>query len=317
MASDPEFASPPVRGGGILARGVRHVYPGGTVALAGIDLEVGTGLFGLLGPNGAGKSTLMRILCTLLEPTEGEVRVAGHDVRAERGAVRAAIGYLPQEFGAWRLHRVEEVLDTLASMSGLADREVRRKRVSDVLELVGLSAAADRKVKALSGGMTRRLGVAQALVHAPRVLVVDEPTVGLDPEERLRFRQLMAKIGEDRVVVLSTHIVADLGSGCRDLALIDRGEIVFRGSPARLVELARGRVVETLVAAHADPGAITGLEVVSRVRDGVGIRVRGVVTGERVPEGASVVEDVTLEEGYLAFMASRGRADAAHEEVVA
>jgi ABC-type multidrug transport system ATPase subunit len=293
------------------------VYKGGTEALRGVDLEIGSGLFGLLGPNGAGKSTLMRILCTLIDPTAGEVHVAGHDVRRERRAVRRSIGYLPQEFGAWRLQRVEEVLHTVALLSGLTDKKARTERVTAVLAQVGLDEVADRKVKALSGGMVRRLGVAQALVHEPPVLIVDEPTVGLDPEERLRFRQLMARLGENRVIVLSTHIVADLGSGCRDLAIIDRGEIVYRGSPADLVQRAKGKVFEKVVAADSAELADPGFEVVSRNRDGVGIRIRGVVTEGRLPDGATVAEQCSLEEAYLAFMAARGRASEAQEEAPA
>ncbi len=298
---------------GIVARGVRHLYRGGTEALRGVDLEIGTGLFGLLGPNGAGKSTLMRILATLLVPTAGSASIHGRDVVRDRRAVRAMLGYLPQEFGAWRLHRTEEVVDTLALLSGLADRQVRRRRVREVLELVGLLDVADRKVKKLSGGMVRRLGVAQALVHAPQVLIVDEPTVGLDPEERLRFRQLMARLGEDRVIVLSTHIVADLGSGCRDLALIDRGEIVFRGSPSDLVNRARGRVFETVLPIDGESRLGPGVEIVSRAREGVGIRIRGVAASGALPEGAVASDRPTLEEGYLAFMAERGRVEAAGE----
>jgi ABC-type multidrug transport system ATPase subunit len=293
---------------------VRHVYKkGGTVALDGVDLEIGTGLFGLLGPNGAGKSTLMKILCTLLVPTGGRASVGGHDVVRERKAVRQQIGYLPQEFGAWRLHRVEEVIDTLALLSGLADKTVRKKRVREVLERVGLQDVLDRKVKKLSGGMVRRLGVAQALVHAPQVLVVDEPTVGLDPQERLRFRKLMADLSRERVILLSTHIVADLGSGCEDLALIDRGKVVFRGSPVNLVSHAEGKVFEALLAVDGEGKLAPGIEIISRTREGVGIKVRGVTAGAELPPGAEIVSRPTLEEGYLAFMAERGRADAAVE----
>jgi len=300
----------------ISIEGVRHVYPDGTVALDGVDLRVGTGLFGLLGPNGAGKSTLMRVICTLLTPTEGRVTVGGHDVVSERAAVRRLFGYLPQEFGAWRLHRVDEVLDTLASLSGVRDRKARRKRVSDVLVAVGLDDVADRKVKKLSGGMVRRLGVAQALIHEPRVLVVDEPTVGLDPEERLHFRRLMTQLGRDRVIVLSTHIVADLGSGCSDLALIDRGKVEFRGSPAGLVAQARGRVFEMSLGPFDVKGP-EGLEVVSQVRSGDAIKVRAVSPDGNAPAKAQPVENPTLEEAYLAFMAARGRADAAHADAEA
>jgi ABC-2 type transport system ATP-binding protein len=234
-------------------------------------------------------------------------------VVTERLQVRRLFGYLPQEFGAWRLHRVEEVLDTLASLSGVDSRDDRRRRVGEVLAAVGLDAVADRKVKKLSGGMVRRLGVAQALVHDPRVLVVDEPTVGLDPEERLRFRQLMAQLGRERVIVLSTHIVADLGSGCEDMALIDRGQVVFRGSPAALVKNARGRVVEVSLPLAEEASLPADLEIVTRTVTGDRVTVRGVLGDGKAPAGATTVADPTLEEGYLAFMAARGRVEAAAE----
>jgi ABC-2 type transport system ATP-binding protein len=294
----------------ISVRGLRHVYKGGTVALDGVDLDLGTGLFGLLGPNGAGKSTLMRILCTLIVPTAGSASVGGDDVVAQRAAVRGRIGYLPQEFGGWRLHRVEEVLDTLALVSGLRDKTARRARVRKVLEQVGLNDVADRKTKKLSGGMVRRLGVAQALVHEPPVLIVDEPTVGLDPQERLRFRKLMASLGKDRTILLSTHIVADLGSSCHDVALIDKGRIEFRGSPADLVTHAQGKVFEVLTQG-ADAPLPEGVEVVSRVRDTNGTRIRAVAPDGSIPPGATAAPNPTLEEAYLAFMAARGRVDVA------
>lgn len=295
----------------ISVEGLKHVYKGGTVALDGIDLSFGTGLFGLLGPNGAGKSTLMRIMCTLLVPTAGRVTIGAKDVVQDRQAVRELLGYLPQEFGGWRLQRVEEVVETLALLSGMKEKAARRARVREVLEQVGLSDVADRKVKKLSGGMVRRLGVAQALVHRPQVIVVDEPTVGLDPQERLRFRQLMANLGQDRTIVLSTHIVADLGSSCSDLALIDSGKIVFRGSPAELVERSKGRVFEVVLAGSGEQGLGEGYEIVSRVKDVEGARVRAVSNDGRLPEGARLVETPTLEEGYLGFMAARGRVEVA------
>jgi ABC-type multidrug transport system ATPase subunit len=290
----------------IVAEGVRHVYKGGTIALDDVNLSIGTGLFGLLGANGAGKSTLMRIICTLIVPTAGKVRVGGLDVVADRRKVRGLFGYLPQEFSAWRLQTAEEVLDTLAAMSGLKDRKTRRQRVAQVLETVGLAKVADRRVKQLSGGMTRRLGVAQALVHEPKVLIMDEPTVGLDPEERLKFRQLMAELGRERTIVLSTHIVADLGSGCGDLALIDRGRVEFRGPPAGLVALAAGKVVEVTVPEAAEIALIDKIEVVARRAEAGTTTLRGVLRDGAV-EGARAVNDVTLEEAYLAFMVNRGR----------
>lgn len=291
----------------IIAENLKHVYKGGTVALDDVNLTIGTGLFGLLGSNGAGKSTFMRIICTLLMPTHGRVRVGGLDVVADRRQVRKLFGYLPQEFGAWRLQRVEEVLNTLALLSGLEDANTRKQRIAEMLAAVGLEKVADRKVKHLSGGMLRRLGVAQALVHEPKILIMDEPTVGLDPEERLRFRQLMAELSRDRIILLSTHIVADLGSGCSDLALIDHGKVQFRGSPSELIALAQNKVCEVAVAEIAEAEVSERMEVVARTaRSGV-ITLRGVIKDSAVPAGARMVNDITLEEAYLAFMAGRGR----------
>lgn len=297
----------------IVVENLRHVYRSGTVALDGVDLEIGTGLFGLLGPNGAGKSTLMRILCTLLVPTAGRVTVTGLDVTRDRREVRQQLGYLPQEFGVWRLQRVDEALDTLALLSGLTDRATRRERVQAVLEEVGLEEVAHRKIKKLSGGMLRRLGVAQALVHEPAILIVDEPTVGLDPEERMRFRQLMATLGTTRTIVLSTHIVADLGAGCEQIALIDRGELAFDGEPRELLERA-DRVFEVDAGTDLEEMPGEGFEIVSRAASSDRIRLRGVVTGETPPAGARPVAAPTLEEAYLSFMAARGRAEVAQVE---
>jgi len=249
----------------------------------------------------------MRIICTLLVPTDGHVTVGGLDVVTQRRDVRRLLGYLPQNFGAWRLQTVKEVLDTLATLSGVYDKQARRRRVDEVLEAVGLAQVADRKVKHLSGGMTRRLGVAQALVHEPRVLIVDEPTVGLDPEERLRFRQLMTELGRDRVIVLSTHIVADVGSGCREIAVLDRGKLAFRGSPAQLVAMAAGRVVEVSVPYDAEAELANRMELVARRAARDTVILRGVLGEGVAPADAHPAEGITLEEAYLAFMVGRGR----------
>ena len=297
----------------IQAEGLGHTYKGGHVALDGVDFKLGTGLFGLLGPNGAGKSTLMRIICTLLVPSRGTVTVCGHDVTKDRREVRSLIGYLPQEFGAWRQHRAEEVLDTLARLSGLSNKRERKKRVAETLEQVGLAEVAHRKVKKLSGGMVRRLGVAQALVHEPKVLIVDEPTVGLDPEERMRFRQVMTRLGRDRTILLSTHIVADLGGGCQEVALLDAGQIVFQGKPDEFLRQAEGRVFEVTASAEQAERLETEYEIVSRNAGADGINLRG-VAANGLPEGATLAQSPTLEEGYLAIMAGRGRSSAARQE---
>jgi ABC-2 type transport system ATP-binding protein len=294
-------------------QGLRHTYKGGHTALDDIELSFGTGVFGLLGPNGAGKSTLMRIICTLIEPSKGRVEVCGHDVRREPQAIRGLIGYLPQQFGAWRLHRVEEVLDTLAQLSGMRDSKKRRARVAEVLAQVGLTDVAHRKVKKLSGGMVRRLGVAQALVHDPAVLVVDEPTVGLDPQERIRFRQLMSGLGRERTILLSTHIVADLGAGCRELAVLDAGRVVFQGAPAELLARAEGRVFEITVPMEGAAAVEGRHEIVSNTASGGNVTLRGVSADGQIPASATLVAEPNLEEGYLAFMAARGRTSAARQ----
>lgn len=293
----------------VTIEGLGHTYPNGRTALAELDLEIDTGVFGLLGPNGAGKTTLMRICCTLLEPTTGRVSVDGYDAVRERAAARSRLGYLPQEFGAWRQCRVSEVLDLLAELGGLDDGARRRKRIAEVLDEVGLADKAGEPVGKLSGGMVRRLGLAQALVHEPPVVLLDEPTVGLDPEERIRFRGLVAELGRDRTVVLSTHLVADLGSACREIAVLEQGRLAFRGRPEELVERGRGRVFE-VTAGAGEESVPAGFEVISRITEGDSVRLRGVVDGE-APPGARPVGEPSLEEAYLSMIDARGAGTAA------
>jgi ABC-2 type transport system ATP-binding protein len=290
-----------------------HTFKSGFKALDDVNLNFGVGVFGLLGPNGAGKSTLMRILCTLLPPSSGEVRVCGHDVTKDPMAIRSQLGYLPQEFGAWRSHRVEEVLDTLAQLSGMLDKPSRREQVTRVLEDVGLADVADRKVKKLSGGMLRRLGVAQALIHGPKVIVVDEPTVGLDPEERIRFRNVMTSLGRDRTILLSTHIVADLGGACKEIALLDGGQIIYQGTPSGLVSAAIGQVFQVAVSEMEFANIESQYEVVSTSVGSGSIVVRGVSHTDQLPDGAEIVQEPSLEESYMAFMAARGRSGVASQ----
>lgn len=294
-------------------RHLSHTFKGGFKALDDVNLNFGVGVFGLLGPNGAGKSTLMRILCTLLSPSSGEVRVCGHDVTKDPMAIRSQLGYLPQEFGAWRSHRVEEVLDTLAQLSGMLDKPSRREQVTRVLEDVGLADVADRKVKKLSGGMLRRLGVAQALIHGPKVIVVDEPTVGLDPEERIRFRNVMTSLGRDRTILLSTHIVADLGGACKEIALLDGGQIIYQGTPSGLVSAAVGHVFQVSVSEMEFANIENDYEVVSTSVGSGSIVVRGVSHTDQLPDGAEIVQEPSLEESYMAFMAARGRSGVASQ----
>ncbi len=227
----------------ITIRSLRKVYPNGHVALEEIDLDIGTGIFGLLGPNGAGKSTLMRILVTLMLPTAGEVKIAGLDLQRQRGRVRRLLGYLPQEFSRFPRLRVYEFMDYMARLGGMRNGRRRGEEIDRILREVGLFEARDRMATKLSGGMKRRLGIAQALIHRPRVLIVDEPTTGLDPEERIRFRNLLSDIGAGEVIViLSTHIVGDISSTCNQMTLLHRGRIAFHGTPSELIDMARGHV---------------------------------------------------------------------------
>ncbi len=213
-------------------------------ALNGVDLQINSGMFGLLGPNGAGKTTLMRILAGIVNPSGGSVCVDGHSLTTEAGKheVKSMLGYLPQELGMYTELTAEQFVDYMAILKGLDDTAKRSKRVTEVLGMVGLRDAATRKIKGFSGGMKRRVGIAQALVNNPKILIVDEPTAGLDPEERIRFRNLLVNLAADRVVLLSTHIVEDIGQTCRDLAVLAKGSILFRGSPFDMLKATEGHV---------------------------------------------------------------------------
>ncbi|MBS3808336.1 MAG: ABC transporter ATP-binding protein [Bacteroidales bacterium] len=205
-------------------------------------------MFGLLGPNGAGKSTLMRILVTLMRPTRGSIHIDGKDIHKHRKEVRKMIGYLPQDFRFFSKLKTWEFLDYSAALSGITNKKKRDEAVDQMLEEVGLYDARDRQAGKLSGGMKRRLGIAQALINDPRLIVVDEPTTGLDPDERIRFRNLLSKIsGEDRIIILSTHIVADISSTCNQMALLNQGNLAYQGTPEELVNKARGSVWKVIL----------------------------------------------------------------------
>ncbi|MFE8600594.1 ABC transporter ATP-binding protein [Archangium violaceum] len=217
-------------------------YANGVKALDGVDLSIGTGLFGLLGPNGAGKSTLMRTLATLQEPDEGEIRFDGCDVLAEPQRLRRQLGYLPQDFGVYPGVPAVRLLDHLAVLKGLTHRGERAEQVDALLQLTNLYEVRKKDVSTFSGGMKQRFGIAQALLGSPRLLIVDEPTAGLDPEERNRFHNLLSEVGENVVVILSTHIVEDVRDLCSKMAILAGGRVLLEGEPERLVEQLEGRV---------------------------------------------------------------------------
>ena len=221
---------------------VSKTYANGVQALKDVTLTIPAGMYGLLGPNGAGKSTLMRILATLQEPDEGSVKLGDIDVLAQKDAVRRTLGYLPQEFGVYPRVSAEELLDHFALLKGIAVRRDRRQVVEALLRQTNLWEVRKQKLGGYSGGMRQRFGVAVALLGNPRLLIVDEPTAGLDPAERVRFLNLLSEVGENSVVILSTHIVDDVSELCTNMAIIDKGEILLEAEPLRAVENLRGRI---------------------------------------------------------------------------
>jgi len=223
-------------------RGVSKTYANGVQALKDVTLTIPAGMYGLLGPNGAGKSTLMRILATLQEPDEGTVRLGDIDVVNQKDAVRRTLGYLPQEFGVYPKVSAEALLDHFALLKGIARRSARREVVDALLHQVNLWDVRKQKLGGYSGGMRQRFGVAVALLGSPRLMIVDEPTAGLDPAERVRFLNLLSELGENSVVLLSTHIVEDVSELCTRMAIIDQGEILLEAEPLAAIENLRGRI---------------------------------------------------------------------------
>src|SRR5579885_3049273 len=256
-------------------------YRGGVQALKGINLTIENGMFGLLGPNGAGKTTLMRILAGILRPTAGSVQIGEYDISTERGrtAVKRMLGYLPQDLGMYPDLSAREFLDYVGILKGMDNRGIRRQRVEELLELVSLSNVANRKLKTYSCGMKRRIGIAQALLNDPKLLIVDEPTAGLDPEERIRFRNLLSELGGDRTVLLSTHIVEDIAQTCRNLAIMKSGHVVFKGTTVDLARETGGKVWTVTTQGAKPQGNFT---VVSTLNLGSSIQYRVVGDPEAI-----------------------------------
>lgn len=285
----------------IYINNLSKIYSSGRQALKNVSLEIGNGMFGLLGPNGAGKTTLMRILVTLIEPSGGTVSFDGLDLRRDRGRIRAMLGYLPQEFRTFPRLKTWEFLDFSAALAGMRSARDRKEAVDKMLESVGLFEARDRMANKLSGGMKRRLGIAQALIGEPKVLIVDEPTIGLDPEERLRFRNLLADLSRgDRIIILSTHIVGDISSTCTDMAMLHKGELVFSGSPEAIVAQARGNVWNIEANAAELEMIKEKYPVVSTIPSKHGWEVQ--VVGERPAGFTGMPIEPNLEHAYVHFL---------------
>ncbi len=217
-------------------------YPNGTRALSGVTLSIPPGMFGLLGPNGAGKSTLMRTVATLQEPDTGSVKLGDIDVLREKDRLRRVLGYLPQEFGVYPKVTAEELLNHFALLKGISNAKQRREEVHALLHQTNLYDVRKKQLGGFSGGMKQRFGIAQALLGNPKLVIVDEPTAGLDPEERVRFHNLLADIGEQVIVILSTHIVSDVSDLCSRMAIIHQGEVLQLGDPQALTRMLEGRI---------------------------------------------------------------------------
>ncbi|MFJ6772993.1 ABC transporter ATP-binding protein [Kitasatospora sp. NPDC091257] len=292
---------------------VTKVHKGGKRAVDGITMRLGPGMVGLLGPNGAGKSSLMRIVSTVTRPTGGQVRYRGADVVAEPDRLRRELGYLPQDFGVYPNLTSREFLSYLAAAKGIGARSARA-RIDELIQLVNLTEAVKRPLGAYSGGMLRRVGIAQALLADPRVIVVDEPTAGLDPEERVRLRNLLSELAADRVVMLSTHIVSDVESVASDIAVVARGRLLRRGAPDELLREVDGRVWEAVVD-PADLLEVRARHVVSRmVRTGSGVRLRLLAAEPPRPDAVPVPPD--LEDAYLGVIHRPGEPDGAEPRAV-
>jgi ABC-type multidrug transport system ATPase subunit len=285
----------------IVIEQLSKIYPGGTRALSDINLEIGNGLFGLLGPNGAGKTTLMRILTTLMKPSAGRITIDKLDLQRDRKSIRRLLGYLPQDFSTFPKIKAWEFLDYSARLAEIKPSAKRKQMVDQHLEKVGLYEARDRLANKLSGGMKRRLGIAQALIGDPRILIVDEPTTGLDPEERIRFRNLLTEMGqEDRIIILSTHIVGDISSTCNDMALLVDGTLGFNGTPVELIKRASGSVYE-IEATDSDLGELKErFTVISTIPSELGWKVQ--VVSDKIEGFPYTSIDPNLEHAYVHFI---------------
>lgn len=273
-------------------------------ALNRVSLEIGKGMFGLLGPNGAGKTTLMRLICGILEQSYGKIWINGIDTLEKREELQGLMGYLPQEFGTYENMTAVEFLTYQAILKGLVDKEEREKMVKYVLSAVHMDEHGDQKIGSYSGGMKQRIGIAQILLHLPRILVVDEPTAGLDPRERIRFRNLLVELSRERVVIFSTHIIEDISSSCNKVAVLNRGEVCYLGEPVKMAQIAEGQVWQFHVPAKEFEALRQDLLIVHHMRDGEHIRVRCISETRPFKRAKSVRP--SLEDAYLCLLRGNG-----------
>jgi ABC-type multidrug transport system ATPase subunit len=292
----------------LLLDSVAKLYPRSVWGVRNLSAELGVGVHGLLGPNGAGKSTLMRILATVTRPTKGRVLWNGTDIAKSPDGLRAVLGYLPQDFGVYPNLNALEFLEYLAAVKGL-DARLARRRIEELLVLVNLADVRRRPLGGYSGGMKQRVGIAQALLNDPQLLIVDEPTAGLDPEERLRFRSLLSELSGQRIVILSTHIVSDVEAVASDIALISHGCLIAHAAPESLLASVEGKVWECVVPS-AELSALRQRCLVSGTAhrsDGVHVRV----VADNVPVADAVLLTPTLEDAYLRAISTNRNGGAA------
>lgn len=275
-------------------------YSNNVRALQDVQLTIGPGMFGLLGPNGAGKSTLMRTLATLQEPDSGSIRLGDLDVSRDTDRFRRVLGYLPQDFGVYPNTSAERLLDYFAQLKGIADRRARHEHVAALLEMVNLADARHRDVDTYSGGMRQRFGIAQALIGNPILIIVDEPTAGLDPAERNRFHGVLNSIGENTIVLLSTHIVGDVTNLCKRMAIINGGRILVQGAPRDLMELLRGKLWERSIGRDELAAFRERFKVVAtRLSEG---SLRIVIESDSSPGVGFFVKEPDLEDAYFSLI---------------
>jgi len=280
---------------------LNKIYDNGKRALSDVNLEIENGMFGLLGPNGAGKSTLMRILVTLMKPTEGIIKVNGFDLQKDRGEIRKMLGYLPQDFRFFTKLKTWEFLDYAAGLSGITNKTIRSEKVDEWLDKVGLFDVRERNANKLSGGMKRRLGIAQALIGDPKIIIVDEPTTGLDPEERIRFRNILSEISQhDVIIVLSTHIVGDISSVCQNLALLNNGKVEYNGSPEELIKKTKGHVWQVNTSGFEYEMLKEKYAIISTIPSEDGWEVQ--VVGDKLNVNHAIEIEPNLEHAYVYFM---------------
>lgn len=270
--------------------------------LKDINLTIEQGMFGLLGRNGAGKTTLMKVLATLLDKKSGTIMMNDVSIEEEQ-KVRAMIGYLPQDFSMYGNMTAYEALDYLGVLSGL-DRRVRAERIPLLLEKVNLSVHHRTKVKAMSGGMKRRLGIAQAILHEPKILIVDEPTAGLDPEERVRFRNLLVEIAGEKIVILSTHIAGDIAATSERIAIMDDGRILFQGTVTELLQMAEGHVFQIRLSRVELDTIRSQVQIINMQQDGLEVEIRFLADASNELLAHPLLQEVppTLEDAYMFLM---------------